>query len=141
MARINLVDKKVQMSLVEIIKFQILTHAFINDINLSELDLDCLTNLGLAGEIELTEFCSIMAEKRLQEKLKTWQPNTPNEKPPIASPQTIRNVLTKVEKDNLLVKNGKGRKKIMLNPNLKIQTEGNIVLNYKFYRIESKESK
>ena len=140
MARVNLVDKKVQMNIAEIVKFQLMSHAFVNNINLSELDLDCLTNLGLAGKVELTEFCSSMAEKRLQEKLKTWQPSRPNEKAPTASPQTIRNVLTKVEKDNLLLKNGKGRKKIMLNPNLQIQTEGNIVLNYKFYRLEPKES-
>lgn len=139
MAQVNLVNKQVQMSLDEIIKFQLITHCYINRIILSELDLDCLTHLGVLGESELTDFCNLMAEKRLAEKLKTWQPHpdNPKEKKPEASPQTIRNVLIKVEKENLLHKEGRGRKKISLNPDLKIQTTGNILLNYKLIHIGS----
>ncbi len=139
MAKVNLVNKQVQMNLAEIIKFQLITHCYINNITLSELDLDCLTYLGVLGESELTEFCNLMAKKRIEDKLKTWKPSTdkPKERPPEASPQTIRNVLIKVEKENLLLKEGKSRKKISLNPLLNIQTSGNILLNYKFVHLDS----
>lgn len=139
MAQVNLVNKQVQMDLIEIIKFQLITHCYINQINLSELDLDCLTYLGLLGEVELTDFCNQMAEKRLRDKMKTWKPSPdkPGEKKPDSSPQTIRNVLIKAEKENMILKNGRGRKKIALNPNLKIQTAGNILLNYKLLRVDS----
>lgn len=139
MAKVNVVNKQVRMDLDDIIKYQLITHCYINRIALSELDLDCLINLGKMGESELTEFCSIMAEKRLEEKLKTWKPSRPNERKPDPSPQTIRNVLIKVEKDKLLIKAGKGRKKISLNPDLKIQLKGIIMLNYKIIRIEPEE--
>lgn len=139
MARVNLVDKKVQMTLADIIKYQIITHAHIHDVTLSDLDLECLTNLSIQGEADLTEFCELMAEKRLQERLKKWDPNSKSKKPE-ASPQTIRNVIIKMEKAGLIYKDGKGRKRISVNPDLKIQSEGNILLNYKMYRVESAES-
>lgn len=137
MAQVNLVNKQVQLTLSEIIKFQLITHCYINKITLSELDLDCLTHLGVLGTSELTEFCNLMAGKRLEEKLKTWEPHPDNlkERKPEASPQTIRNILIKIEKENLLIKEGRGRKRISLNPELKIQTDGNILLNYKFIHV------
>lgn len=130
------------MSLMDIIRFQLITHGYVNKLTLSELDLDCLSWLGIAGAIDLTEFCNQLADLRLKEKLKTWKPSTnnPNRKPD-ASPQTIRNVLIKAEKHNLISKTGTGRKTIKLNPDLKIQTEGNILLNYKFLCIAPQESK
>lgn len=132
MAQVNIVNKQVQMGLDDLIKFQLITHCYINHITLSDLDLDCLITLGKLGESELTEFCNQMATKRLDDKLKIW--NTKVRKPE-ASPQTIRNVLIKMEKENLLLKQGHGRKKISLNPLLKIQTQGNILLNYKLAHI------
>jgi len=142
MAKVNLVDKKVQMRLAEIIKFQLISHCYINRITLSELDLDCLTELGLLGQAELGEFCSLMAEKRLQERLEIWanDPEKSVSTRPSASPQTIRNVLIKVEKENLLKKEGTSRKKISLSPDLKIQTSGNIVLNYKVFHLEAQKA-
>jgi hypothetical protein len=116
MAKVNIVNKQVQMDLPDIIKFQLLTHCYINRITLSELDFDCLTQLGILGESELTDFCTLMA------------------------PQTIRNLLIKVEKDGLIYKTGKGRKRISLNPELKIQTIGNILLNHKIVYVEPKEA-
>jgi len=138
MAKVNIVNKQVQMSLPDIIKFQLLTHCYINHIALSELDFDCLTQLGILGESELTDFCTLMAERRLQEKLKTMSEAAGKKLD--ASPQTIRNVLIKVEKEGLIQKTGKGRKRISLNPDLKIQTAGNILLNYKVVHIESQEA-
>lgn len=140
MAKVNVVNKQVLMELNDIIRYQLITHCYIKHIALSDLDLECLINLGKLGESELTEFCSIMAEKRLEEKLKTWKPSRPNERKPDPSPQTIRNVLIKLEKEDLLVKAGKGRKRISLNPDLKIQLQGTILLNYKIVRVEPQEA-
>jgi hypothetical protein len=137
MAKVNLVNKQVQMDLLDIIKFQLLTHCYTNRIALSELDYDCITQLGILGETELTDFCTLMAEKRLEIRRKST--NDTGSKRLEASPQTIRNVLIKVEKDGLIQKTGKGRKKISINPELKIQTEGNILLNYKMVYVEPKE--
>ena len=140
MAKVNLVNKQVRMTLEDIIKYQLVTHCYINRVILSDLDLDCLTSLGIMGESELTDFCSYMSEKRLQNKLQSWKPKKTNERMPEASPQTIRHVLIKVEKENLIVKSGKGRKRISLNPDLKIQTSNNILLNYKIVHVATQES-
>ena len=138
MAQVNLVNKQVQFMLDEIIKFQLITHCYINNITLTELDLDCLVHLGKSGTTELTEFCNFIADKRCEDKIKNWIPNPsePKKRKPEASPQTIRNVLIKLEKEKLLIKSGQGRKKITLNPDLKVQIKGNILLNYKFLHIE-----
>lgn len=132
MAKVNLVDKRAKLTLSDTIRYQLITHCYLNKIVLSELDYDCLTNLGMSGEVELTVFCSIMAEKRLKDKLKDSPSKT---KTPIASPQTIRNALIKLEKKGLIYKDGGGRKKIKLHPDLKVQTEGNILLDFKFVYI------
>jgi hypothetical protein len=141
MAKVNVVNKQVQMDLLDIIRFQLLTHCYINHINLSELDFECLTQLGILGESELTDFCTFMAQKRVETKLKSAKSggDSPIRKVE-ASPQTIRNVLIKVEKDGLIQKTGKGRKKISINPELKIQTQGNVFLNYKFLHVEPQEA-
>lgn len=137
MAKVNVVSKQVKMGLDDIVKFQLITHCYINHISLSDLDLDCLINLSKIGSYELTDFCKIMAEKRLEDKLKSN--NGVNKKNLHASPQTIRNILIKLEKENLIIKDGSGRKKITVNPEFKIQTEGNILLQYKFVHIEAKK--
>lgn len=142
MAKVNLVHKQATMNLFEIIRFQLITHGYINKISLSDLDLDCLSYLGIIGSTDLTDFCNQLAEIRLKEKLKTWKPSPDNpSRKPDASPQTIRNVLIKAEKQNLIAKTGTGRKTISLNPDLKIQTAGNILLNYKILHVDPQESK
>jgi hypothetical protein len=137
MAKVNLVTKNVKLELDSIVRFQLITFSYFRNINLSELDLDCLTYLGLVGEIELTEFCTQMAEIRKNKKLDELKANGVKNKIPEPSPQSIRNVLLKAERANMIFKNGKGRKKISLNPEMQIQTQGNIVLNYKVFSLES----
>ena len=41
MAIVNKVNKKVKMSRDDVIKYQILTHCFLNDIQISNSDLEC----------------------------------------------------------------------------------------------------
>lgn len=140
MAKVNLVDKRVKLDLWDVIRFQLITHCYLNRLALSELDYDCLTYLGMQDEPELTGFCQFMAEKRLETKLKTWKPRDKGDTGPVLSPQTIRNVLIRLEKDKLVYKTGKGRKKISLHPDLKVQTKGNILLDYKFVYVDTQES-
>jgi len=111
------------MEIWDITKFQIAVHCHLNDIQVSTLDLNCLTLLALSGERELTEFCEAAAKKEI-----------------FSSSQSVRNALTKAEKRNLIIKEGKSKKKIKINPTLRLQTDGNILLDYKIVRVEPKEA-
>lgn len=125
MALVNQVQKRVKMSKWEVVKFQILTHCYINKITLSNSDLDCLTLLSFNEPIELTNFCYDASSE---------------EEPIFKSSQTVRNSLNKSEKNNLIIKDESNKKLIKLNPNLKIQTQGIILLDYKFLGDESKKT-
>lgn len=123
MAIVNQVRKNVKMDLWSIVKFQLAVHCHLKHLNLSDLDLNCVTFLALSGETELTEFCENATKNKI-----------------FSSAQSVRNAVTKAEKKNLLKKNGKNRKTIELNPDLNIQITGNILLEYKILRVEAKES-
>ena len=116
MALVNQVQKKVMMSRRDVIKFQILTHCYINRITLSDSDLECLTLLSIVGQIELSSFCFEASDEHAVFK----------------SEQTVRNCINKCEKNTLVIKDSKNKKIILLNPDLKVQTEGDILLDYKF---------
>ena len=125
MALVNQVQKRVKMPKWDVVKFQILTHCYINRIAMSESDLNCLTLLSFNEPIELTSFCyDASAEEE-------WI---------FKSPQTVRNCVNKAEKNGLIVKDATNKKIIMINPDLKIQTEGNILLDYKFLGNDTQES-
>ena len=124
MALVNQVQKRVKMSKWDIVKFQILTHCYINRITMSESDFDCLTLLSFNEPIELSNFCLDASSEE------GWI---------FKSPQTVRNCINKAEKNNLVVKDLENKKIISLNPSLKIQTEGTVLLDYKFLGNESEE--
>lgn len=117
------VNKQVSMKRSEIIKFQIVTHCYINKLTMSEADYNCLTLLGALGEYDLTDFCTLAASHNI-----------------FKTTQTVRNCLTKMEKQGLISKNGKSKKKISLHDSLQIQTKGDMLLNYRIFHIEPKES-
>lgn len=123
MAIVNQVDKRVRMSTWQIVKYQILTHCYLYDIPVSEADLNCLTLLAMEGDQELTSFCNKAHERKI-----------------FSSTQSVRNCLTKAEKKNLIKKEGKNKKKIYINPDLKVYAAGNILLDFKFLSIASQES-
>lgn len=123
MALVNQVDKKVRMTKWDIVKYQILTHCYLNKISVSESDLNCLTYLALEGDQELTIFC-----------------NKAHTKDIFSSIQSVRNCLTKAEKKNLIKKEGKNKKKIFINPEMNVFSKGNILLDFKFLSVETKES-
>jgi hypothetical protein len=123
MALVNQVDKRVRMSAWQIVKYQILTHCYLYNIQVSEADLNCLTLLALEGDQELTSFCNKAHDKQI-----------------FSSTQSVRNCLTKSEKKGLIKKEGKNKKKIFINPELKVHSRGNILLDFKFLSIASTES-
>lgn len=125
MALVNQVQKRVKMAKWDTVKFQILTHCYINRITMSESDLNCLTLLSFNQPIGLTDFCYDASSEE------SWI---------FKSPQTVRNCINKAEKNNLVVKDSVNKKHIKLNPELKIQTEGTILLDYKFLGYDTKET-
>jgi hypothetical protein len=125
MALVNQVQKRVKMSKWDVVKFQILTHCYINRITMSESDLNCLTLLSFNEPIELTNFCLDASAEE------DWI---------FKSPQTVRNCINKAEKNKLVIKDSSNKKLITLEPNLKIQTKGILLLDYKFLSNDTKES-
>jgi hypothetical protein len=123
MAVVNQIEKKIMMDNWDAVKYQIVNHCYITKTQISEADLNCLTFLALEGEQELTSFCQKVHFKKI-----------------FSSPQSARNSITKCEKKKLIVKQGKNKKKITLNPEMKLLTSGNILLNYKILSLASKES-
>ena len=126
MALVNQVQKRVKMPKWDVVKFQILTHCYINKISMSESDLNCLTLLSFNQPIELTHFCYDASSEE------DWR---------FKSPQTVRNCINKAEKNGLILKDSDNKKIITLNPALKIQTTGTILLDYKFLGNDTQESK
>tara|TARA_R110002050_G_scaffold56705_2_gene127528 strand:+ start:2589 stop:2951 length:363 start_codon:yes stop_codon:yes gene_type:complete len=120
MALVNKIEKKIKMSKDEVIKYQILTHCFLNNIQISTSDLHCLHALSVMGKIELTEFCETIAVTGI-----------------FKSSQSCRNALSKAEKKGLVVKDGDNKKKIFINPKMEIEIEGIILLDYKILSFES----
>ena len=116
MAVVKQVQKKVIMSKRDIIKYQLLTHCYINNIMVSNSELECLTLLSESGPISLTYFCYDASDEHSIFK----------------SQQTVRNCINKCEKNKLVTKDKKNKKIISLNENLKVQNQGSILLYYKF---------
>ena len=123
MAVVNQIEKKMRMNNWEAVKYQLLTYCYLYKISVSDADLECLTFLALEGEQELTSFCSRVHEKKI-----------------FSSPQSVRNCLTKAARKNLIVKEGKNKKKITINPKLDVFAKGNLLLNFKILSVASQES-
>lgn len=112
---IKKVDKKVELSTWQIIKYQLLNYCYFKDIRVSDADLDLLTLLSVNGNEELTAFCKKLCDRKIFKSL-----------------QSARNALLKAERKELVITSGTTRKKIIVNPNIQLVTDGNILLDYKF---------
>lgn len=122
MALVNQVKKVVRMELWEIVRFQVLMHCYLNKTIVTDQNLDCITMLALIGEMELSEFCDKAAENKI-----------------FKTNQAGRTSIHILEKKNLVTtyKIGKDKKRIKIHNDLVIQTNGNILLDYKIVRVES----
>ena len=118
MAIVNRLEQKAHLDKGEIIKFQLLIHCFFKNINLTTHEMECLCLLAQDREADLNGFCRFVAKNELY-----------------ASAQSVRNVLNKLERIGLIHKTGKKNKRIRLSSEIPMQTEGNILLEYKFAHI------
>ncbi len=124
MAIVKKIDKRIKVSVNDAIKYQILTHCFFNDIQISNSDLKCLAYLAKSGREELTSFCKNITDAGI-----------------FKSPQSARNAITKAEKKKLLYKTeDKYKKTIGIHKDLNIQTDDVVLLDFKILGYESKES-
>ncbi len=115
MALVNQVNKRVRMTAWDVVKFQLLTHCYLNKIAVSDAELNCLTYLAMEGDQELTSFCNKAHSKNI-----------------FSSTQSVRNCLRKAELKNLIKKEGKNKKKIYIHPEIRVQSEGTVLLDFKF---------
>jgi len=118
---VNHILKKGELTLKEIVNIQIILYCYSNNIIISSSDLECLTILAITGECNLTEFCDYVSDLEI-----------------FSSSQSVRNSLNKSENKKLIIKKGKSKKTIYINPILKIQAEGNIFLEIKYLRKDLK---
>ena len=116
MAVVKRVQKKVIMSTKDVIKFQLITHCYLNRIMVSNSELECLTLLSLIGSIEIAHFCYDAADEQKIFK----------------SQQTVRNCINKCIKFKLVVRDSKNKKLIYINPKINVETLGSIFLDYNF---------
>jgi hypothetical protein len=120
MAKALVVNKQVPLSLIEVIKFQINMYCFINRVRLSPAQLDCLSLLGMYGEMNMSDFCNEVVSEEI-----------------FGNVQTTRNFITKCVKDELVTRSGLGNKVVSINKKLELLTEGTILLNLKVYHLEA----
>lgn len=106
----------------EIIRFQLLLYCHLSGIiftdkgrkTINDTELDCLTLIGMAGECDLNSLCNHIAGMKL-----------------FKTAMSARNTLGMLEEKGLLLKveTDKGnRKKVMLHPDMNIQTKGSVVV-------------
>jgi hypothetical protein len=122
MAKVKVVKKKVQLTQKSIVKFQLLTHCFIQGIQLSGSEVDCLVSLGICGEQGLSDFCNMAVQEKI-----------------FKTSQTVRNFITRAGKLGLVSKTGTSTKKIALDKVLDLQTEGSIWLDYNFIHVTEEQ--
>lgn len=114
MAEVIKVSKKVMTNISQTTMYQILTHCFFNDIQISNADLTCLGLLAELGEHELTEFCKLATEKQI-----------------FKSPQSARNAINKAAKKGLVKKIGNSKKAVIISEEIGVQNGGVILLDFK----------
>ena len=116
MAIVNRVDKRIKISKDDVIKYQIITYCFLNDIQISKADLDCLAVLAELKSVELNKFCTIISKKQI-----------------FKSSQSCRNAIQKSKSKGLIVKD---KKQIFISTDINLQVDGNIFLDFKVLSVE-----
>lgn len=117
------VDKKVPLSLFDIIRYQIHFYCFINNIRIAPAQLDALAYLGMWGEMNISDFCQQITDIEL-----------------FTHPQTVRNFVIKCVKDGYIIRKGLGNKNIELSESFELQNAGTILINLKVYHVDQSEN-
>jgi hypothetical protein len=134
---INRLTRKIRLdSMHTAIKYQLITElVFLRKQSIIDSDLTYLTLLVEWGPMPLKQFCNnVVVYLFGAESMRDV------EKHPVRV-QNVRNRLGVLEKRGLVVKDGKGKKMISFNPSIKVESTGNILLEYNFLYVETKESK
>jgi hypothetical protein len=116
-------QKNIELSLHDLIRFQINMYCFIQKIKISPAQMDTLAYLGEWGDINISDFCDQIVSKEI-----------------FSNPQTVRNFILKCVRDKYVVRGGKGDKIISLTEDVDLLSEGNILIDMKVYHVETKES-
>ena len=101
--------------------------AFLRKEHLIPSDLEFLTLLALWGPMDLTAFCEKAATH-------IYTDVDPYDLPKRS--QNVRNRVVKLEKRGFMVKQKKGKKQVMVAPELIRTDSGNVLLDYQFLSIE-----
>lgn len=119
MVPVNLVDKKhLKMELFDIVKFQIISYCFFEKLSLNDTELNCLTLLGIMGKTRLIDFCRKAAEEGY-----------------LGNATAVNNCMRGIEKGKFFMKEkNAGKKLIFLNPEMQVQSQGNILIKYMLLR-------
>mgnify|MGYP003118654304 CR=1 FL=1 len=72
MALVNTVEKRIKMQKDGVIKYQIITFCFLNDLQLSKSDLECLLELAKKGSINVTNFCKHISSLNIFKSAQSW---------------------------------------------------------------------
>lgn len=134
---INRQTRKIRLdSLHTAIKYQLITElVFLRKLSVTESDLSYLALLVEWGPMPLKQFCNSVVQY-------LFGPISLEEAEKYAvRVQTVRNRVNMLEKRGLIVKQGKGKKMIAFTPTIDTTSKGNILLEYNFIYIETKESK
>ncbi len=114
MTQVKKVDQKVKTTLQNTVKYQILTYCFFNDIHINDSDLSLLAELAICDNVEVPKFCKILTDKNIFKSL-----------------QSARNAITKAQKRALVDKENSNKKRIFLNKEINVQSEGIVLLDFK----------
>lgn len=117
---VNKVEKRDELSLIEIVKYQIVNYCYFENITISDASALCVAYLCINGKTELNKFCNEFYEKKI-----------------FATPQVVRNAVGKAVEKGIVIKEGTTKKIIYIDPDMNIQHTGNILLDYKFLCRES----
>lgn len=132
--QINRVTRKVRLdSLVTAVKYQLITElVFLRKQSIIDNDLTYLALLGTLGATPLKDFCNKAVKYVFGfHDLDNYAVRV----------QAVRNRLNLLEKRGFIVKEGKSKKIIKLSPSIPLENSGNILLEYSFIYVETKESK
>lgn len=116
----KLIQQLVRLDKFNIVKYQLMHYCFVNKIILNDTELNCLSYLGELGNIRLTEFNKLGVEKGI-----------------LGSAPAINNCINRLEDRGFILKERAGKKLICLHPKIRIESEGNIVINLRLVKLET----
>lgn len=114
--------KQLNLSLYDIIRFQLTIYFFTNNIKLGGSQLDVLAYLGMWGQMNISDFCEQIVDQEI-----------------FSNPQSVRNFILKCIKEGHIIRNGLGNKEIKLSYDNTL-SNGNILIEMQVYHVESKKS-